>query len=393
MPCSPLRRASSGVALLCAAALIHVPASVHAQGHVTLELGGSQIGPPLGVEGDVARYVVGGVRASGYARGGSGGFASVLFGQTLDEAAGGSFLSATVEGSLVRRWVGGWSMGLDARVLGWGTRAPYRYEAIAVEGGPSLRYGTDRFAARLTGLGGVGTSRFELARRPQGLRFVFEDDLWRYGGTGEITLGPLASNLSALGGWHRTPAGDYASVGGRLSFAGRWGVVEIRIERWDTPSSLETTGGVAFVLPIGSAWSARGFAGRSEPDPLTLAQPGSEAGGVIIGRTLWASDPGTDPARGLHRVVGVGEASSSVHLSVEADAASVAVLGDFTLWEPVAMSPDEGRWSVVLTVPVGIHHFGFLVDDEWYVPDDAPDVAPDEWGRPTATLVIEGAAR
>jgi hypothetical protein len=39
----------------------------------------------------------------------------------------------------------------------------------------------------------------------------------------------------------------------------------------------------------------------------------------------------------------------------------------------------------------GTHHYGFLVDDEWYVPDDARDVVPDEWGRLSAILVIEGA--
>ena len=70
----------------------------------------------------------------------------------------------------------------------------------------------------------------------------------------------------------------------------------------------------------------------------------------------------------------------------------MAVLGDCTLWEPVAMRHDGTVWVVELDVPVGTHHFGFLLDDdEWYVPDDAPDVAPDEWGRLTATLVIEGA--
>ena len=44
----------------------------------------------------------------------------------------------------------------------------------------------------------------------------------------------------------------------------------------------------------------------------------------------------------------------------------------------------------VLEIGNGTHHFGFLVNDEWFVPDDAPDVVPDEWGRHSATLVIEG---
>jgi hypothetical protein len=44
----------------------------------------------------------------------------------------------------------------------------------------------------------------------------------------------------------------------------------------------------------------------------------------------------------------------------------------------------------VLEIGNGTHDFGFLVDDEWFVPDDAPDVVPDEWSRQSATLVIEG---
>jgi hypothetical protein len=55
------------------------------------------------------------------------------------------------------------------------------------------------------------------------------------------------------------------------------------------------------------------------------------------------------------------------------------------------MERDGARWVAEVDVRPGTHHFGFLVDDEWYLPDDAPDAAPDEWGRMTATLVIEGA--
>jgi 1,4-alpha-glucan branching enzyme len=67
---------------------------------------------------------------------------------------------------------------------------------------------------------------------------------------------------------------------------------------------------------------------------------------------------------------------------------AVAVLGDFTLWEEVPMQRRDGHWSVELDIPVGTHHFGFLVDDEWYIPDEAPDVVPDEWGRRSLTLVV-----
>lgn len=49
----------------------------------------------------------------------------------------------------------------------------------------------------------------------------------------------------------------------------------------------------------------------------------------------------------------------------------------------------DGLWAVELTVPGGTHHFGFLVDGSWFLPDDAPDAVADDWGRRNATLVVE----
>jgi hypothetical protein len=67
----------------------------------------------------------------------------------------------------------------------------------------------------------------------------------------------------------------------------------------------------------------------------------------------------------------------------------MAVVGDFTYWEPVAMERRDSRWVVELDVPAGTHHFGFFADGGWFLPDEAPDAVPDEWGRTNATIVIE----
>jgi 1,4-alpha-glucan branching enzyme len=71
-------------------------------------------------------------------------------------------------------------------------------------------------------------------------------------------------------------------------------------------------------------------------------------------------------------------------------AAHVELLGDFTFWEPVPMTRTGDEWTVEVNVAPGTYHFGFNVDGEWYLPDDAPDSVPDEWGRRSATLVVEG---
>jgi len=43
---------------------------------------------------------------------------------------------------------------------------------------------------------------------------------------------------------------------------------------------------------------------------------------------------------------------------------------------------------VTLTVTPGVHHFGFFVDDGWYVPLEAPGLVEDEWGEAQATIIV-----
>ena len=382
------------VQVVALASLTMLSAPVAAQSDLTLEFGGSQVGPPLGAEGDNARFVVGGLRAAHYGANGSGLFGSALFGQTLDSAVGGSFLSGVAGATLVDRWTPTLSGSLDAKFLGYGTQMPFPYRAFAAEGRAALRYRQSHFGVDLTGLGGVGRSQLQLSR-PGGTRvFLVENDLWRVGGTAEVTVGPVTSSFGVVGGLHDTPEGLYRSVGGRLTLAGFWGLAELRVDAWKTPEATRTIAGLALIIPLGNDWSARGFFGRTDPDPLTLAQPGSGSGGVLLGRTILGGVGGASSASGPWEVIAYGESSSRVRLSVDADVnARVQLLGDFTLWEPVDMMREDGRWYAEIDVPAGTHHFGFLIDDEWFVPDDATDVVPDEWGRMSAILVIEGASK
>lgn len=72
-----------------------------------------------------------------------------------------------------------------------------------------------------------------------------------------------------------------------------------------------------------------------------------------------------------------------------ARAREVTILGDFTGWEPLPMRHEDGDWAVTVALEPGIHHFGFMVDGTWFVPEDAPGVAEDDWGRENASIVIE----
>ena len=359
-------------------------------GGLFLEVGGSRIQPPAGVEGEPGQFLSAGLRAMKTTANGSGVFASFLAGLSLEEATGGDFFSLTVDGEAWRPFGGGWSGGVEVRGFGFEVGEPFPYRALGFEGGPSLRFTSRRFMATLRGVGGGGWSRTKLVRYADGPPTFVEDALWRYGATAEALAGPgwILGGLSA--GIHESLGGSYRSAGLRLLAGGRGPAVEVRVDAWRTPLGRETTGGLAFILPLGG-WSLRGFLGKTEPDPLTLAEPGGGGGGLLVGRRLLGSEPRSRGNPLLHEVLERGSEAASVRIRVPGppEARAVAVLGDFTLWEPVPMRREGRSWVVDLEIPPGTHHFGFLADGVWFLPEDAPDTVPDEWGRRNATLVIE----
>ena len=389
-------RAMTGAAILLVLAGPGATPGLAQSSELSVEVGGSRVVPPTEVEGGAAGFFVAGVRGSRFGLGGSGAWASLLVGRALDAGAGGDFVSAEVGGALWHALAGGFTSGLEARAFGFRVDDPFGYEAGAVEGSASLRYRDRRVRARLSGVGGVGHSRVTVSTVVQRLRRrativeVLEDDLWRWGGTGEVLLGGSRVAAGLAAGLHRSAGGTYRSAGLRLVAGGAGSALEARLDAWRTPDGGTTTGGVAFYVPWGG-WSARGVAGRPEPDPLLLAEPGRGAEGVLLGRRILGADAEPRSRGALYRVVEEDGAGARVRFRVEVptDAHGVQVLGDFTLWEPVAMTADGSRWTVELEVPIGTHHFGFLVDGSWYLPDDAPDAVPDEWGRRSATLVVE----
>ncbi|MFO8172907.1 MAG: glycogen-binding domain-containing protein [Longimicrobiales bacterium] len=357
---------------------------------ISLEVGGSSIRPPSGVEGDAASFLVAGIRAQSFDFVGTGFMGAVQAGRSMSQGSGGDFLSGTLEGSYWHSLAGGWSGGLEVRGFAFEVTDPFAYRALAVEGGPSIRFSGSHFSATLDGVVGSGWSRTELLPYADEPAVTMDEDLWRYGLSGEFLAGTRIVMAGLAAGVHESPGGTYRSLGGRLLLKGSGPVVEFTLDAWHTPLGNETTGGVALVVPL-DGWSLRGFLGKSEPDPLTLAEPGGGSGGLMVGRRLWGRDP-LPPARApLHEVLDSAPGASRVRIHVRPprETEEVQVLGDFTLWEPVSMERDGDRWVVEMRISEGVHHFGFLADGEWYVPEEAPDTVSDEWGRTNATLVIE----
>jgi hypothetical protein len=388
---SPVLSSLLGSLALVASTLGALTHPVAAQTDVTLEAGASQIGPPLGVDSESARFAVAGLRASHHGMSGSGVYGSLLAGRVIGDANGGDFVTAHLGGTVAEQWTARWSGAFDLRVLAFGVRAPFPYSAIAVEGGPKLTVTSGPVWLEVAGLAGSGHSRFEVWRVLGGRTRVFEESLARVGGTARLGLTRGPARVALAGGIHRTHGGSFRSGGASLLLSGRLGAVELRADVWRTPLGTETTGGLALVIPL-SGWSLRGFFGRSEPDPLTLAEPGSTSGGILLGRSLYGSAAAPSAEGRPWELLAETGSGARVRLSIEAPPGTrrVELVGDFTLWEPIAMVPKDGRWEARVDIGPGTYHYGFLVDDEWYVPDDTRDVVPDEWGRLSAILVIEG---
>lgn len=367
------------------------PAFLEAQvREVSLEVGGSSVRPPLGVEGETARFVVAGIRAMSYGLGGTGVMASFQAGRSLNDGSGGDFFSGTLEGSYWRSLSGGWSAGLEARGFGFEVVDPFPYRALGMEGGPGIRFESRNVTASLKGVVGTGWSRTELLPLGTEAATVLEEDLWRVGTTAEVLVGSQKFMVGVAAGVHDSPGGTYRSVGGRLLLKGIGPLIQFMVDSWDTPMGQETTGGMGLAVPL-RGWNLRGFLGRTEPDPLTLAEPGSGAGGIMIGRRLLGEDPLPAAAPPLHEVLAFEEGQARIRVSVRAPRGTqeVELMGDFTFWEPIPMTRDGDEWSLELGAAEGIHHFGFLVDGIWFLPEDAPDAVADDWGRKNATMVIE----
>ncbi len=366
------------------------PATWGQTADLSVEVGGSSVSPPAGIEGDDARFLVAGIRALRFNAAGSGLLGSFLVGRAWEDGAGGDFLSGALEGAAWHHLNGGWSAGLEVKGFGFRVEEPFPYRSLGVEGGPTLRFTNRTVSATLRGIAGVGWSETELQRTGRTPSQWVSDELWRYGGAGELLVGKNGILGGLAVGLHEGAGGTYRSAGARF-IIGRGGpALELRLDAWKTPGGSETTGGLAFIVPV-RGWSLRGFLGRTEPDPLTLSEPGGGAGGVLLGRRLLGRDPLSLPRPPLHRIVDNSRQAPLVEIRVRAPEGTdrVELMGDFTFWDPVPMARDGSHWTIRLEIPAGTHHFGFLADDVWFLPESAPDTVPDEWGRRNATLVIE----
>lgn len=365
-----------------------VPAAGQGEGSgVSVEAGISHALPPTGVDVEASTYLAGGL--DGRLRLGSRGEARARLygGLGLQERA-----SDWASVGLGIGWRGplgenlGWAM--DARMDGHTVGEPGVYRAWTGELEPTLNLWLGEGSLSVSGLAGLGGAEIGLAPRapPVGPGpSTATEDLWYVGGgpTGRLPVGDLTLRLG-LEAYTSAP-GEY--LAGTAGLSGRVGEAawDLGAELWDTPSGAEPVGRLRVTIPLAGGWRSGLDAGRSRPDPRLGTRPAARIWAGTRRRLVSASPR---PDRPLYEVVRREEWPRIRFTLPAPDADRVALVGDFTGWEPASMEHRNGLWVLERRVPPGTYHFGFMVDGRWHVPEDAPGRVEDEWGRHNATLVV-----
>ena len=352
-------------------------------GDVRVELGGSRAFAPAGTDLDAATYLTASLQVDRWTPSGSGIFAGISGGMTTGSISGdwGSFV---LGGELVAGVGGPVEFSLAASTYGFSVGGRFLYEALTVVSRPEVRIPLGPAAIVFYGEGGKGSSNIEFRRDT--LVRAFSQDLWHYGGGPELQLRLGRSLMSASYGVLETEAGRYRRGELGVRAGNNYSMIAATLRVWDTPLGTETTGTLSVTVPLGGPnWFARLGGGRTDPDPLVRSEPGGQAG-LIIGRRLVHFGPGgPTPVVALRTTSGGVAAQFRVEDRV---ARRIEVLGDFSAWEPQAMIQEGRDWVLEIPLTAGTYHFGFLVDGDWFVPEDAPGRVSDDWGQVNATIVV-----
>lgn len=134
------------------------------------------------------------------------------------------------------------------------------------------------------------------------------------------------------------------------------------------------------------------------PAPLAgLAAAAAFAGIAALG--LLARQPaGGGASDGVAAVVPASDRGDVVDAQVvpyqflytAPSATSVAVIGDFNDWQPTPMTWDESAqgWTVMISLPVGVHEYQFLIDGTQHVTDPTAPQTSSDFGSPNSIVKV-----
>lgn len=369
----------AGLALLVGTS---APAAAQ-QGSVEAEAGVSHAQPPSGFDLPSATYGLLGLRLT-YGQAGRGWLWASAHGGLSSSDDAGDWGSLALGGEI---WAGdgsGLQPGLGARGSAFTVGAPDRFQAATGALFPQVRYSEGPLTFQLRGLAGAGTSEVEITR-PGFETGSVTTDLWYVGAEPGVTFRTADGELTGTMAYLDARAGVFRRAGLTYSGGSRDVGWSAGLEVWDTPTGSEVSVTASLNLRLDGGWTVNLGGGRSDPDPLLESPPSWQGSGTVAYR-LAELAPAAPAA--LTEISGTGP-RRSVRFRLEApEAERVVLLGDFTGWEPVPLERTDGHWSATVRVEPGVYHFGFRVDGEWHVPENASGEVSDDWGRTNATLVV-----
>jgi hypothetical protein len=155
------------------------------------------------------------------------------------------------------------------------------------------------------------------------------------------------------------------------------------------------------VVPFGERWSVVISVGRYPSDPIRgsiagryvsaslrfhLNRPTRSAPAVPIRHS--GANGGDDPPPSTQLTLS-RQSPNAVRLLLQTPPATqVEIAGDFTEWQPVAMTRAGDRWEAVLPIPPGIHQINLRIDGgPWTVPGGTTRLLGD-YGDEVGTFVV-----
>lgn len=184
----------------------------------------------------------------------------------------------------------------------------------------------------------------------------------------------------------RGEGGDWPYAGGSAEVRRPWGSAWAYAGAWldeDRPDP-STAYGVGVRLRVLQRTDVQATV-RQEPfEPLYWNAP-RRTWGLSLRRTL-----GREAGRALPavRLPDVANGWAVFRLPLAEHARAPRVMGDFSAWQPVAMSPEGREWVARVRVQPGAHHYAFkLADGSTMVPPGVPAV-DDGFGGRSAVLVV-----
>lgn len=258
---------------------------------------------------------------------------------------------------------------------------PFSYDAFGAEIRPVLSAWAGDFVISALPMATVGQWSTDAL---QGSLAAVGGDIRLERMVGPVTAAVSAGALNVANG---VTTGAFLRGGAEARYTrGRW-AASARLEGQRTPLETELGGGATLAGMLRPGVQLRLDAGRRVRD-LLFGTEGTLAlsAGLAVRPVRW-SPPLPPP------LVAVGEPEPGgrrVTFTLDVrDAREVALIGDFTSWEPLAMTRTRDGWRLERVLPPGLHHFGFIVDGVWAMPADAPGLVDDGWGQKNASVVVE----